>query len=224
MKHVTLTLAKLREHQLYAKMSKCAFGQKQVEYLGHVISIQGVAADPTKIEHMVHWPRPHSLKALRGFLGLTCYYRRFIQGYGKIYHSLNLLLKKDAFKWNPEAESAFLQLKHAMTTTTILALPDYSKPFVLECDASGKGVGAVLMQDGRSLAFYSKSLSQTRLGLSTYEKGLLAVVMAVTKWRHYLFGRHFQIKTDHQSLKFLLEQKVTTLMQQKWLSKLMGYV
>lgn len=223
LEHVSLTLAKLREHQLYAKLSKCAFGQSQVVYLGHVISVQGVAADPNKIEHMVSWPRPQSLKALRGFLGLTGYYRRFIQGYGKICQPLNLLLRKDAFQWNSEAESAFLQLKHVMTTAPVLALPDYSKTFVLECDASGRGVGAVLMQEGRPLAFYSKALSPTRLGLSTYEKELLAVVMFVTKWRHYLLGRHFQIKTDHQSLKFLLEQKITTLMQQKWLSKLMGF-
>lgn len=204
-------------------MSKCAFGQPQVEYLGHVIDKHGVAADPTKIDHMLHWPRPQSLKALRGFLGLTGYYRRFIQGYGKVCQPLTLLLKKDAFKWNSEAELAFTQLKSAMTSAPVLALPDYTKLFVLECDASGKGIGAVLMQEGKPVAYYSKAISPTRLGLSTYEKELLAVVMAVTKWRHYLLGRHFQIRTDHQSLKFLLEQRVTTLMQQKWISKLMGF-
>lgn len=110
-----------------------------------------------------------------------------------------------------------------MSTAPVLTLQNYAKPFMLECDASGKGVGAELMQEGRPIAFYSKALSPTRLGLSTYEKELLAVVMAVTKWRHYLLGRQFLIKTDHQSLKFLLEQRVTTPMQQKWLSKLMGF-
>ncbi|KAF7137908.1 hypothetical protein RHSIM_Rhsim07G0125600 [Rhododendron simsii] len=104
-----------------------------------------------------------------------------------------------------------------------MVVPDYDKPFVLECDASGKGLGAVLMQKGRPIAFYSNALSPTRLGLSTYEKELLVVVLSITKWTHYLLGRKFLIKTDHQSLKFLLEQMVTTPMQQKWLSKLMGF-
>lgn len=96
MQHVTLTLAKLREHQLFAKMSKCAFGKQQVEYLGHVINEQGVGADPAKIESMLNWSGPQSIKALRGFLGLIGYYRRFIKDYGKICQPLNLLLKKDA--------------------------------------------------------------------------------------------------------------------------------
>ncbi|KAF7153068.1 hypothetical protein RHSIM_Rhsim01G0082100 [Rhododendron simsii] len=172
---------------------------------------------------MLHWPQPQTIKALRGFLGLIGYYRRFIRDYGKICQPLNLLLKRDAFGWSEEAESAFHQLKTALSLALVLTLADYTKPFVLECDASGKGVGAILMQEGRPLAFYSKALSITRLGLFTYEKKLFAVVMSVTKWRHYQLGRKFLIKTDHQSLKFLLEQRVTTPMQQKWLSKLMGF-
>ncbi|KAF7152598.1 hypothetical protein RHSIM_Rhsim01G0083100 [Rhododendron simsii] len=139
---------------------------------------------------MLHWPRPQTIKALRGFL---------------------------------EAESAFHQLKTALSSALVLTLADYTKPFVLECDASGKGVGAILMHEGRPLAFYIKALSITRLGLFTYEKKLFAVLMSVTKWRHYQLGRKFLIKTDHQSLKFILEQRVTTPMQQKWLSKLMGF-
>lgn len=123
MQHVTLTFAKLREHQLFAKMSKCAFGKQQIEYLGHVINCQGVAADPTKIECMLNWPRPQSVTALRGFLGLTGYSRRFIKDYGKICQPLNILLRKDAFGWSVEAVQAFTQLKTA---------PNYTKPFVLE--------------------------------------------------------------------------------------------
>lgn len=136
---------------------------------------------------------------------------------------MNQLLKKDAFSWTEEAEVAFKQLKVAMTTAPVLSLPDYSKPFLLECDASGKGVGAVLMQEWKPIAYFSKALSPMTLGMSTYEKELLAVVLSVNKWRHYLLGRRFTIKTDHQSLKFLLEQQITTPIQQKWLSKLMGF-
>lgn len=115
-----------------------------------------------------------------------------------------------------------MQLKTAMTTTPVLDLPNYSQPFVIETDASGLGVGAVLMQNSRPLAFMSKGLSAKHQTLSTYEKELLAIVMAIQKWQSYLQGHHFLIRTDHQSLKFLLEQRMSTILQQKWLAKLMG--
>ncbi|KAF7153105.1 hypothetical protein RHSIM_Rhsim01G0082400 [Rhododendron simsii] len=140
---------------------------------------------------MLHWPQPQTIKALRGFLGLIGYYRRFIRDYGKICQPLNLLLKRDAFGWSEEAESAFHQLKTALSSALVLTLADYTKPFVLECDASGKGVGAILMQERRPLAFYSKALSITRLGLFTYEKKLFAVVMSImqVQWEGILEGK-----------------------------------
>lgn len=205
------------------KRSKCAFGQSSLEYLGHIISDHGVLADPAKLESMSKWPRPTSIKALRGFLGLTGYYRRFVKDYGKISQPLTRLLRKDAFEWDQGAEQAFQLLKVAMTTSPVLALPDYSKEFVIECDASGVGIGAVLMQEGHPIAYISKALAPKHLGLSAYEKELLALVYAVQKWGHYLLGSHFIIRTDHLSLKYLLDQKITTLMQQKWLTKLLGY-
>ncbi|KAF7119456.1 hypothetical protein RHSIM_Rhsim13G0234900 [Rhododendron simsii] len=146
-----------------------------------------------------------------------------VHGYGKICAPLTQLLKKDAFGWNEEAEGAFQTLKTAMVTTPVLALPDYTKTFILECDASGIGMGAVLMQEGHPIAFISKALAPKHLGLSTYEKELMAVVYAVKKWGHYLLGRHFIIRTDHFSLKYLLDQKISTTMQQKWLTQLLGY-
>lgn len=121
------------------------------------------------------------------------------------------------------AEAAFLQLKEAMSNTPILAMPDFSKPFVVETDASYHGIGAVLMQEGQSLAFLSKALSSKHLGLSTYEKELLAVIMATQKWRTYLLGQKFIIKIDHEALKHFMEQKLTTILQQKWLSKMLGF-
>ncbi|KAF8404529.1 hypothetical protein HHK36_009415 [Tetracentron sinense] len=110
-----------------------------------------------------------------------------------------------------------------MSTTLVLRLPDFSKPLVIECDSSGTGIGGVLMQDDGPIAFCSKALSTRHLALSTYEKEMLAMVYMVQKWRHYLLGQHFTIRTDHQSLKYLLEQRIGTATQQKWLSKLMGY-
>lgn len=132
------------------------------------------------------------------------------------------MLKKDAFHWNSDASLAFENHKKAMTTTPFLTLPDFSKTFVLETDACSNGIGAVLMQDGRPLAFISKPLSPRNIGRLTYEKEMLAILEAIKKWKTYLQGHHFIIKTDHQSLRYLLEQRVHLLLQQKWLIKLLG--
>ncbi|KAJ3686583.1 hypothetical protein LUZ61_015747 [Rhynchospora tenuis] len=220
--HLQLTLQVLADNNIFAKLSKCVFGVSQIEYLGHIISDQGVATDPNKIATMLQWPVPKTIKALSGFLGLTGYYRKFIRDYGSIAKPLTELTKKNAFLWNSQAQTAFECLKTAMTQAPVLALPDYTKPFTIETDASGMGIGAVLMQESKPLAFLSKSLSQQNQGLSTYEKKLLALLTAVKKWRHYLLGQPFVIKTDQISLKHLLEQKISTALQNKGLCTLLG--
>lgn len=221
--HLKLTLQLLQKHQLFAKRSKCVFAKQEVEYLGHLVTDKGVSAKATKIAAIISWPIPETLKQLRGFLGLTGYYRRFVKNYGKIAAPLNQLLKKDSFLWSEMATAAFQELRLAMTTLPVLALPNYSKLFIVETDASGKGLGVVLMQEGHPIAFWSKGITAKNQALSFYEKELMAVVLAVLKWRHYLLGRHFLIRTDHQSLKYLLEQRVATPFQQKWITKLIGY-
>lgn len=221
--HLRKVLETLVQHQLFVKQSKCSFDQEQLEYLGHIVSKEGVSADDKKIEAMLHWPVPKSLKSLRGFLGLTGYYRKFIQGYGNIAKPLTNLLKKNNFKWNEEATKAFNSLKKAVTSTPVLALPNFAKPFVLETNASQEGIGAVLMQDDKAIAYLSKAIPPRKKGFSTYEKKLWALIYAVHKWRTYLFGNAFTIRTYHQSLKYLVEQRLTTMLQQKWLTKLMGF-
>ena len=141
-----------------------------MQYLGHVISKEGVKADPLKITIMMEWPEPRNPKALRGFLGLTGYYRKFVKGYGSIAAPLTALLKKISFKWSEEASQVFATLKATMVTPPVLVLPDFSKIFVVECDASGNGLGDVLMQEGRPLAYLSQALKGKNLFLSTYEK------------------------------------------------------
>ncbi|KAJ3684964.1 hypothetical protein LUZ61_014128 [Rhynchospora tenuis] len=220
--HVQTVLHILLDNQLKAKFSKCEFGTTTVEYLGHIITSKGVSTDPRKVDSMINWPTPKSVKELRGFLGLTGYYRKFVKDYGLISKPLTDLTKKNAFAWSSQAQVAFDTLKHAMTTTPVLTLPDYAKQFVIETDASALGMGAVLMQDNRPIAYLSKSLGVKNQGLSTYEKELLALITAVKKWKHYLLGQPFVIRTDQISLKHLLEQKVTNALQHKSLCTLLG--
>ena len=128
---------------------------------------------------MLNWPIPHNVKGVRGFLGLTGYYRKFIANYGKIARPLTELTKKDGFHWGPAAELTFEELKKVMTHAPLLTLPNFSKPFAIECDASRVGIGAVLMQDGHPIAYFSKALSPTNLNKSAYEKELMALVLVV---------------------------------------------
>jgi hypothetical protein len=129
--HLSIVLQILHDHQLKAKLQKCTFGQASVEYLGHIISSQGVATDPTKIKDIMERKTPTTVKKLRGFLGLTCYYRRFIKGYAMVCQPLYQALKKDQFQWGQAQEAAFNQLKQIMSTPPLLRLPDFSIPFTL---------------------------------------------------------------------------------------------
>lgn len=221
--HLKLVFEVMRENKLYAKRSKCAFAVSRVEYLGHFISSEGISTDPAKIQAVQDWPRPATLKQLRGFLGLAGYYRRFVKSFGTIAGPLHALTKTESFLWSDEAETAFHALKAAMCHAPVLALPLFDKQFVVETDACGQGIGAVLMQEGRPLAYISRQLKGKQLHLSIYEKELLAVIFAVRKWRHYLLPSHFIIKTDQRSLKYLLEQRLNTPIQQQWLPKLLEF-
>ncbi|OIT27354.1 putative mitochondrial protein, partial [Nicotiana attenuata] len=192
----------LKAQTVARSKSKCSFGQDKVEYLGHVISKHGVSTDESKIKAMLDWTQLKSVKELRGFLGLTGYYRRFIRNFATISKPLTSQLKKENFNWSMEATQAFEELKQAMVQAPVLALPNFAIPFIVEVDASGKGMGQ-------------------HMGLSTYEKELIALLYAVDKWRHYLQPNHFIIKTDHFSLKFLKDQKLTTSLQHKGVTKLL---
>ena len=221
--HLTLVLQVLRDNRFYAKASKCQFFQRTIEYLGHLVSANGVQADPAKIRSMVDWPTPRTVKQLRGFLGLTGYYRRFVAQYATITAPLTDLLKRDKFDWTTAATTAFDNLKRAMTTTPVLRLPDFSKDFVIETDASNVGIGGVLMQEGHPLAFFSKKLGPRFKGASAYTREMRAIIEAVAKWRQYLLGRHFIIRTDHKSLREMCTQVIQTPEQQLFLQKLLGF-
>ena len=156
-------------------------------------------------------------------MGLTGYYRWFIHKYAHIAARLTYQLRKDNFNWNDEAEAAFIALKEALLATPVLGIPNFHLPFVVEADASGKGLGVVLSQSQHPIAYFSKALGVRGQAKSIYEKELMAIVLAVQKWRRYLIGRHFFIWTDQKSLKFIMEQREIGTEYQKWAYKLLGY-
>ncbi len=195
----------------------------QISYLGHVITGTEVHIDPSKIQSIQDWPLPKTVKQVRGFLGLTGYYRRFIKGYASLAKPLTDLLKKDNFLWSTVAENAFDRLKHTLITSPILILPDFNLPFTIQTDASGDAIGAVLMQQNHPIAFVSKSLAPRHQAKSVYERELLAVLFAVKHWHHYVADKHFIIQTDHHNLKYLLSQRLTNDPQFTWLVKLKSY-
>jgi hypothetical protein len=170
----------LQQEQWRVKLSKCAFAKREISYLGFVISDKGVSTCPGKIKAVLEWPVPTNVKELRSFLGLAGYYRKFVQNFGIIAKPLtNRLRKNMLFVWTSDHEVAFQTLKEALVSAPVLALPDFSRPFCIETDASDGGVGAVLMQDNHPIAYVSKSLGPKLRGLSTYEKEYVAILMSV---------------------------------------------
>jgi len=222
LKHLEAVLQILLQNKLYANEKKCHFGSTRISYLGHMVTGKGVSADPAKIEAMVNWPQPKNITELRGFLGHTDYYRRFVAGYGKIAKPLTELLKKGKFEWSEAANKAYETLKGAVIQLPTLALLDFAKPFVIETDASGTGIGVVLSQDKRPIAFISQGFSSKGRIKSVYERELLAIVFVVDKWKHYLASKKVIIRTDQRSLKHLLNQKAVSAIQQRWASKLVS--
>jgi hypothetical protein len=208
---------------LFVKQSKCAFGVPSVTYLGHVISASGVAMDPAKVHAVRGWPQPRSTRVVRGFLGLASYYRKFVHDYSTIAAPLIALLKKEGFTWSAEAAAAFDALKAAVTTAPVLVLPDFTKPFVVECYASTHGFGVVLIQEAHPIAFFSRPVAPRHRSLAAYEQELIGLVHAVRHWRPYLWVQRFIVRTDHYSLKFLLDQRLATIPQHHWVGKLLSF-
>lgn len=162
--------------------------------MGHIVSHEAVKVDPNKIKAMMDWPIPKALKNLRGFLGLTGYYRKFVRNYGRITTPLPTLTKKDAFSWTLEATQAFEQLKEAMCKAPVLTTLNFTKTFVVECDALGNDIGAILMQEGRPIAFESRPIKGKDLQKPIYENEMLAILHALKQWRPYVIGRHSRSK------------------------------
>ncbi|KAJ9532436.1 hypothetical protein QJQ45_010530 [Haematococcus lacustris] len=194
--HLRRVFDLLRKNKFYAKLSKCEFMKRTLMFLGHIISAQGISVDPCKVTAISNWPVPTSLKTLQSFLGAANYVRKFVHNFSTIAAPLTNLTgpKKDSFPWKawPQAElDAFNALKQAISNVPMLKLPDHSKPFQVHCDASLEGIGAVLMQDGYPLAYYSRKLIPAEVNYTTGEQELLALVSACQQWRAYAADSNF---------------------------------
>jgi hypothetical protein len=217
-KHLHTVLQRLRDHQLYAKLSKCDFWLREIKFLGHTISQDGVSVDPEKVQEVMDWKPPTTVRQIQSFLGLAGYYRRFIPDFSRIAKPMTELLKKGVkYDWSQKSEDAFHTLRQHLTTAPVLAQPDNTKPFEVYCDASGTGLGCVLMQDNRVIAYASRALRPHEQNYPTHDLELAAVVHALKIWRHYLMGAHCNIYTDHKSLKYIFTQADLNMRQRRWL-------
>nr|CAE02081.2 OSJNBa0074B10.9 [Oryza sativa Japonica Group] len=222
--HLRLALEKLREHQLYAKFSKCEFWLSEVKFLGHVISSRGVAVDPSNVKSVLSWKQPKTVSEIRSFLGLAGYYRRFIENFSKIARPMTRLLQKEVkYKWSESCEQSFQELKKRLVTVPVLILPDSRKGFQVYCDASRLGLGCVLMQEGKVVAYASRQLRPHENNYPTHDLELAAVVHALKIWRHYLFGNRTEMYTDHKSLKYIFTQPDLNMRQRRWLELIKDY-
>lgn len=222
--HLGIVLETLRRERLYAKFSKCDFWMKKVAFLGHVISGDGVSVDPAKIEAIKNWHRPRSVFEIRSFLGLAGYYRQFVEGFSKIALPLTQLTQKNVkFVWDDKCERSFEELNKRLTTAPILTLPEGSGGFVVYSDASGSGLGCVLMQNGKVIAYGSRQLRIHEKNYPIHDLELAAVIHALKIWRHYLYGEKFEIYTDHKSLKYIFSQKDLNMRQRRWMEFLKDY-
>ena len=222
--HMRIMLQTLREHQLYAKLSKCQFWLDRVAFLGHVISVEGVSVDPQKIEVVVNWKPPKNMSEVRSFLGLAGYYRKFVEGFSKIAAPLTKLTRKDVkYEWVDACQQSFEELKGRLTSAPVLALPNGRDGFVVYSDASQQGLGCVLMQNDRVIAYASRQLKKHEENYPTHDLELAAVVFALKIWRHYLYGVPCRIFTDHKSLQYIFTQKELNLRQRRWLELIKDY-
>ncbi|GFV08228.1 retrovirus-related Pol polyprotein from transposon 412 [Trichonephila clavipes] len=228
LQNIRKVLSKLSDANLKLNPSKCKFFQKEVNYLGHIISAEGVRTDPEKVSAVKNWKRPENLRELRSFLGLCTYYRKFVKGFSNIARPLHKLTEsKQKFQWTKECEDSFLQLKEALTSSPILIYPQPDKPFILDTDASNESVGAVLSQeiDGqeRVVAYWSKCLSKPERNYCVTLKELLAIVKAIEHFHHYLYGQKFLLRTDHASLTWLMNFRNTEGQVARWIQRLNEY-
>ena len=227
---IRAVLTRLREQRLFAKRSKCSLFQREVEFLGHHIGQGKLRIMEDKLQAVIDWPAPLNVKGVRAFLGLVGFYRRFIRDFSTIALPLTALTRTvtgGPFQWGDTEQKAFDALKKALQSAPVLCLPDPDRPYVVQTDASGFAIGAVLQQDhGKGLqpvAFMSQKLVSAETRYPVHELELLAIVRALQDWRHYLIGTPFRVLTDHRSLVYFTTQPMISKRQVRWLIDLADF-
>ncbi|GJW04723.1 reverse transcriptase domain-containing protein [Tanacetum coccineum] len=222
--HLRLVLELLKKEELYAKFSKCEFWLQEVQFLGHVVNQNGIHVDPSKIEAVKNWKAPTTPSEVRSFLGLAGYYRRFIENFSKIAKPLTSLTQKNQkYEWGKKEEEAFQTLKKKLCDAPFLSLPDGIEDFVVYYDASSQGLGCVLMQRGKIIAYASRQLKIHEKNYTTHDLELGAVVFALKTWRNYLYGTKSVIYMDHKSLQHIFDQKELNMRQRRLIELFSNY-
>lgn len=215
--HVRNVLIALRKAQLFANLKKCAFCLDKINFLGFVISANGIEVDSENVKAIKEWPQPKNASAIRSFHGLASFYRRFIKDFSTIAAPLNEMVKKHVvFKWRKSQKWAFNDLKEKLSSTPLLSLPNFEDIFEIECDASGIGIRAILIQEQKPIMYFSEKLNGAALNYPTYDKELYALVRALQTWQHYLWPKEFVIHIVHESLKHLKGQDKLNRRHAKW--------
>jgi hypothetical protein len=216
--HLILVLQVPREHSLYSKLSKCSFYQEQIHYLGYIISEQGIAVDPEKMEAIKGWPTPINVSEVRYVMGLAGYYRRFITWFSKISHPITSFQKKGIkFEWTIECEENFNILKELLTSVLVLKITDPNESFLVCTYTCKEGIGGVLTQNGHVISYESRNIKEHERNYATHELELAVIVHTLNMWRHYHMGKIFELGTNHSGLKYIFEQPTLNARQMRWL-------
>lgn len=217
--HLRMVLETLREKKLFAKLKKCEFWLDNVAFLGHVLSKDGISVDPEKVKAVQEWSRPTTMSDVRSFLGLLAeYYQKFVEGFSRIAMPLTRLTEKGVkFEWCDKCEMSFQELKERLISAPILMLPDDTGEFNVYSFASMQGLGCILMQHDKVVAYASRQLKPYEKNYPTHDLELATVVFALKIWRHYLYGEKCEIFTYHKSLNYIFTQKELNMRQRKWL-------
>ncbi|GJX68055.1 putative CCCH-type zinc finger family protein [Tanacetum coccineum] len=223
LEHLVKIFKVLAQQQLYVNLKKCEFMTHSLVFLRYIISKDGIHVDSNKVDAIMSWPTPASIHEIRSFYGLASFYRRFIRNFSTIVSPITECLKGGNFKWTKEAQASFELIKAKLIEAPVLALPNFENVFELDCDASGVGIGAVLSQDNRPIAFFSEKLSEARQKYTTYEKEFYAIVRALEHWRHYLISKEFILHSDHEALTYINGQHKLKPRHARWVEFLQAY-